>query len=115
MADSVDGQPGDVRSLSYHRLYCTQSAPLSTGSSRISEVNLGPVHQIVRIRSLRIVAHHRCALRSIASVSGDLSSLTAPPFILSPVSLTEFPGAPDLSSRVKSLLTPLPSLLVRAS
>jgi len=29
---------------------------------------------------------------SIASFSGDLSSLTAPPFILSPVSLTEFPG-----------------------
>jgi len=31
-------------------------------------------------------------LKSIASVSGDLSSLTAPPFILSPVSLTEFPA-----------------------
>ena len=30
---------------------------------------------------------------SIASFSGDLSSMTAPPFILSPVSLTEFPGA----------------------
>ncbi|RDB19665.1 Protein KES1 [Hypsizygus marmoreus] len=30
-------------------------------------------------------------LKSIASFSGDLSSLTAPPFILSPVSLTEFP------------------------
>jgi TnpA family transposase len=29
---------------------------------------------------------------SVASVSGDLSSLTAPPFILSPISLTEFPG-----------------------
>lgn len=29
---------------------------------------------------------------SIASVSGDLSSLTAPPFILSGISLTEFPG-----------------------
>ncbi|KIJ97866.1 hypothetical protein K443DRAFT_48388, partial [Laccaria amethystina LaAM-08-1] len=27
---------------------------------------------------------------SIASFSGDLSSLTAPPFILSPTSLTEF-------------------------
>ncbi|KAJ3490019.1 hypothetical protein NLJ89_g11473 [Agrocybe chaxingu] len=32
-------------------------------------------------------------LKSIASFSGDLSSLTAPPFILSPTSLTEFPGA----------------------
>jgi hypothetical protein len=25
-------------------------------------------------------------------MTGDLSSMTAPPFILSPVSLTEFPG-----------------------
>ncbi|TDL26967.1 Oxysterol-binding protein [Rickenella mellea] len=31
-------------------------------------------------------------LKAIASFSGDLSSLTAPPFILSPVSLTEFPA-----------------------
>ncbi|KAF8154016.1 hypothetical protein B0H34DRAFT_720051 [Crassisporium funariophilum] len=31
-------------------------------------------------------------LKSIASFSGDLSSLTAPPFILSPTSLTEFPA-----------------------
>ncbi|KAJ3778862.1 hypothetical protein FB446DRAFT_712369 [Lentinula raphanica] len=31
-------------------------------------------------------------LKSIASVSGDLSSMTCPPFILSPVSLTEFPA-----------------------
>ncbi|KIP01337.1 hypothetical protein PHLGIDRAFT_32558 [Phlebiopsis gigantea 11061_1 CR5-6] len=31
-------------------------------------------------------------LKSIAGVSGDLSSLTAPPFILSPISLTEFPA-----------------------
>lgn len=31
-------------------------------------------------------------VKSIASVSGDLSSLTAPPFILSPVSLTEYPS-----------------------
>jgi hypothetical protein len=29
---------------------------------------------------------------SIAAMSGDLSSMTAPPFILSPVSLTEYPG-----------------------
>ena len=33
-----------------------------------------------------------CMLIRIASFSGDLSSLTAPPFILSPTSLTEFPG-----------------------
>ncbi|KAG8681642.1 Oxysterol binding protein [Ceratobasidium sp. 395] len=31
-------------------------------------------------------------VKSLASFSGDLSSMTAPPFILSPVSLTEFPG-----------------------
>ncbi|KAM0747745.1 protein KES1 [Meredithblackwellia eburnea MCA 4105] len=31
-------------------------------------------------------------LKSIASFSGDLSSLTAPPFILSPTSLCEFPA-----------------------
>jgi len=31
-------------------------------------------------------------IKTIASFSGDLSSMTAPPFILSPVSLTEFPA-----------------------
>ncbi|KAH8114912.1 Oxysterol-binding protein [Phellopilus nigrolimitatus] len=31
-------------------------------------------------------------LKSIATFTGDLSSLTAPPFILSPISLTEFPA-----------------------
>lgn len=39
-------------------------------------------------------------VKSIASVSGDLSSLTAPPFILSPVSLTEFPGEADVLTLV---------------
>ncbi|KAJ2915334.1 hypothetical protein MD484_g5055, partial [Candolleomyces efflorescens] len=43
-------------------------------------------------------------LKSIASFSGDLSSLTAPPFILSPVSLTEFPAywceRPDLFAAI---------------
>jgi len=43
-------------------------------------------------------------IKSIASVSGDLSSLTAPPFILSPVSLTEFPAywaeRPELFSAI---------------
>ncbi|KAF5375418.1 hypothetical protein D9615_008011 [Tricholomella constricta] len=57
-------------------------------------------------------------LKSIASFSGDLSSLTAPPFILSPVSLTEFPAywcehpdifaaiadAPDDESRALAVL-----------
>jgi protein KES1 len=31
-------------------------------------------------------------IKSIASFSGDLSKLTAPSFILSPVSLTEYPS-----------------------
>ncbi|KAK7443572.1 Oxysterol-binding protein 4 [Stygiomarasmius scandens] len=43
-------------------------------------------------------------LKSIASFSGDLSSMTAPPFILSPVSLTEFPAywceRPELFSAI---------------
>lgn len=43
-------------------------------------------------------------LKSIASFSGDLSSLTAPPFILSPTSLTEFPAywceRPDLFASI---------------
>ena len=30
--------------------------------------------------------------QSLASMTGDLSSMTAPPFILSPTSLTEFPA-----------------------
>ena len=31
-------------------------------------------------------------LKAIASMSGDLSKMTAPSFILSPVSLTEYPS-----------------------
>lgn len=31
-------------------------------------------------------------IKSIASFSGDLSKMTAPSFILSPVSLTEYPS-----------------------
>ncbi|KAI0311672.1 Oxysterol-binding protein [Amylostereum chailletii] len=49
-------------------------------------------------------------IKSIASVSGDLSSLTAPPFILSPVSLTEFPAywceRPELFSAIADGTTP---------
>lgn len=41
---------------------------------------------------LPLVYSMRLWATRIASFSGDLSSLTAPPFILSPVSLTEFPG-----------------------
>ncbi|KAF8642939.1 hypothetical protein AX16_009327 [Volvariella volvacea WC 439] len=48
-------------------------------------------------------------LKSIASFSGDLSSLTAPPFILSPVSLTEFPAywceRPELFSAIADAKT----------
>ncbi|KAK7062614.1 Oxysterol-binding protein 4 [Paramarasmius palmivorus] len=43
-------------------------------------------------------------LKSIASVSGDLSSMTAPPFILSPVSLTEFPDATSEEDRALAVL-----------
>ncbi|EJD43595.1 Oxysterol-binding protein [Auricularia subglabra TFB-10046 SS5] len=49
-------------------------------------------------------------IKSIASFSGDLSSLTAPPFILSPVSLTEFPAywneRPELFSAIADGKTP---------
>ena len=42
-------------------------------------------------------------LKSIASFSGDLSAMTAPSFILSPVSLTEYPSYwgehPDLFAK----------------
>ncbi|GJJ09161.1 hypothetical protein Clacol_003383 [Clathrus columnatus] len=43
-------------------------------------------------------------VKAIATFTGDLSSLTAPPFILSPVSLTEFPAywaeRPDLFAAI---------------
>ncbi|KAI0255600.1 Oxysterol-binding protein [Lactifluus subvellereus] len=49
-------------------------------------------------------------IKSIASFSGDLSSLTAPPFILSPVSLTEFPAywceRPELFAEIAQGNTP---------
>ncbi|ETW79747.1 hypothetical protein HETIRDRAFT_410434 [Heterobasidion irregulare TC 32-1] len=49
-------------------------------------------------------------LKSIASFSGDLSSMTAPPFILSPVSLTEFPAywceRPELFAAIADANTP---------
>lgn len=55
-------------------------------------------------RARRRCAPTRSQPTSIASFSGDLSSLTAPPFILSPVSLTEFPAywceRPDLFAAI---------------
>ncbi|KAJ7682912.1 hypothetical protein B0H17DRAFT_1075390 [Mycena rosella] len=49
-------------------------------------------------------------IKSLASVSGDLSSMTAPPFILSPVSLTEFPAywceRPELFAAIANGKTP---------
>lgn len=49
-------------------------------------------------------------IKSISSFSGDLSSLTAPPFILSPVSLTEFPAywceRPELFAAISDGTTP---------
>ncbi|KAJ1300679.1 hypothetical protein OPQ81_002326 [Rhizoctonia solani] len=48
-------------------------------------------------------------VKSLASFTGDLSSLTAPPFILSPVSLTEFPAywseRPELFSAIADAKT----------
>ena len=48
-------------------------------------------------------------VKSLASFSGDLSSMTAPPFILSPVSLTEFPAywseRPELFSAIADAKT----------
>jgi hypothetical protein len=64
------------------------------GCPRVPEEQLGLVPQVVRpLTFLSPPYRSHCAhTHSIASVSGDLSSLTAPPFILSPISLTEFPG-----------------------
>lgn len=49
-------------------------------------------------------------LKQLASLSGDLSSMTAPPFILSPVSLTEYPSywceRPDLFADISAGKTP---------
>jgi len=49
-------------------------------------------------------------IKSIATFSGDLYSLTAPPFILSPVSLTEFPAywceRPELFAAIAQGTTP---------
>lgn len=54
------------------------------------------VRQVVSVLYLDRVAtselSYEYCIYSLASFSGDLSSMTAPPFILSPVSLTEFPG-----------------------
>ena len=100
MSDSFDEQAGDVSSKSFN-------LPLVphhhfTGCPRVPEINLDTVHQIVGLTPP--IHHHSQLLRSIASVSGDLSSLTAPPFILSPVSLTEFPGAPKSITSSSSLI-----------
>lgn len=49
-------------------------------------------------------------IKSLANVSGDLSSMTAPPFILSPTSLTEFPAywgeRPELFAQIADGKTP---------
>ncbi|KAG8998664.1 Oxysterol binding protein [Tulasnella sp. JGI-2019a] len=49
-------------------------------------------------------------LKQLTSLSGDLSSMTAPPFILSPVSLTEYPSywceRPDLFAAIADGKTP---------
>lgn len=74
------------------------------------------IPQIVRLCAAPHCApSNRTLPRSIASVSGDLSSLTAPPFILSPVSLTEFPGPLVLCLFIVKQLTAHCSLLVRTT
>ncbi|KZV82949.1 hypothetical protein EXIGLDRAFT_569288, partial [Exidia glandulosa HHB12029] len=49
-------------------------------------------------------------VKSITSFSGDLFSMTAPPFILSPVSLAEFPAywneRPELFAAIADGKTP---------
>ncbi|ORX36095.1 hypothetical protein BD324DRAFT_630144 [Kockovaella imperatae] len=49
-------------------------------------------------------------IKSLAHMTGDLSSMTAPPFILSPVSLTEFPAYwcehPELFARISEGSSP---------
>jgi hypothetical protein len=68
----------------------------SSGSPPLPKIDLDPIHQIVSsTHPLNNSFDSSSPLYSIATFSGDLSSLTAPPFILSPVSLTEFPGAPS--------------------
>ena len=62
------------------------------GGASVAEEQLGVLPQVVRA-PLSCARASADGADSIASVSGDLSSLTAPPFILSPISLTEFPGA----------------------
>lgn len=57
---------------------------------------VGPVSSnrpsFVSLLKLCSTTNRNGTMARIASFSGDLSSLTAPPFILSPISLTEFPG-----------------------
>ncbi len=106
-------QAGDVRSV----LAVADDADAFLGRSRCAAKQLVLVPQVVSDTRFPLPAPFSMAIFSIASVSGDLSSMTAPPFILSPVSLTEFPGGstfrqagPRLSNR-----DPFPSVLVRAS
>ena len=67
----------------------------TSGRTRSTEEQLDLVSEVVSLlHSSRSTAcwQNNVRMCRIASFSGDLSSLTAPPFILSPVSLTEFPG-----------------------
>jgi len=84
---------------------CRSLTILDTGRPRLSAQQLELLSKVVRrppsAATDRALAHRH---NSIASFSGDLSSLTAPPFILSPVSLTEFPAywceRPDLFAAI---------------
>jgi hypothetical protein len=85
-----DQQPGEVRLVLD---VDTVDLDISAGCTSRPAQQLDVVSQIVSL--IAICKHHLShnpPSDRIASMSGDLSSMTAPPFILSPVSLTEYPG-----------------------
>ena len=112
MSEPVEDQPGDVRSQSFS-LFRPHDTPQAVPASQKSTWSQF-IKSSVPSFSTPSSSH---PLYSIATFSGDLYSLTAPPFILSPVSLTEFPGAPPhIYYGIKLVLTVRPcfvySLLV---
>ncbi|KAI5450192.1 Oxysterol-binding protein 4 [Naganishia albida] len=60
-----------------------RSTDCPTGDSAVAGTDVVPTEQKAGWTSF---------IKSLASMTGDLSSMTAPPFILSPTSLTEFPA-----------------------
>jgi hypothetical protein len=66
--------------------------PVIPGCTCSTEEQLDFIHEVVSRTSLSITDVFLIVCR-LAGFTGDLSAMTAPPFILSPTSLTEFPGA----------------------